>query len=822
MPIGTPKLGAVYQSAAASVSVVPVVPAATVNGDTLVMTVIADNSGAPTTPAGWTWQGGSAAGGTARIDIFTRTAANEPASYTVTVANGTQVAWITAWPGVNTTTPLDVVLVASVTTEVPQAITTVTAGAVVVGVAGARAVAGVTPVWSSTDTLMRTGRATAVTANAMGADTRDALIFRGTHQPNLSHTDNAGIPVSMTYALRPAVASIGGWPALMAEANFAGNVWTDISAYVLGVTTRRGRQYEQGTVEAGTASVALDNSDGRFTPGLVSGAYAPNILPGIPVRITATHLAVVYPLFYGRAESWASVHPGGSAYAEVEVRLVDMLAGLGRGIIPGAASAMMLDSPDYLYALQEAADATMVADLVSGGTAPVVAATYPAILNTLKFGDTAPAPLAPRVAPTWTRASATTGTTPYIRHRSPPYPVGSAQSIEQWVFLNSGAGFPADSLYSYLGISAINEAQQISLSRQAGFTYFEASTAGANVGAPTSVALGAWHQLVAICQPGQTLKFYADGVLVGTSLTTSFAWTTEAIDEWIGQSWHGQIALTARYAFALSAAQVAAHYAGSQGNSNDMPGTRLARILSYAKYAGAKLLDVGDTALLPYTDPIGSATLALLRDVETTDGGLLYAGPDGTLRYENRRTRLNPANTATFAPAAATGVELDLMWSIDDTRIVNDSAVTISGGPTIRTQDAASAAKFGWVSESLTIAAADPEQAAYRGQVAVARGKTPLTRASKLSLNPAASAGDALWPLALAVDLGEGVTVAGLPSTAPAASMALIAESVSHTISGNRQWRVEVDASPASLQTGMQLDLATRDELNGTNTVLAW
>ena len=48
------------------------------------------------------------------------------------------------------------------------------------------------------------------------------------------------------------------------SANYA---WTDISDYVEGFQVRRGRNNELDRIEAGTLSLTLDNSDGRFTPG---------------------------------------------------------------------------------------------------------------------------------------------------------------------------------------------------------------------------------------------------------------------------------------------------------------------------------------------------------------------------------------------------------------------------------------------------------------------------------------------------------------------------------------------------------------------------
>ncbi|MFD6970135.1 LamG-like jellyroll fold domain-containing protein [Streptomyces sp. NPDC059949] len=43
--------------------------------------------------------------------------------------------------------------------------------------------------------------------------------------------------------------------------------WSDVSDYVRGFQVRRGRNNELDRIEAGTLSLELDNSDGRFTPG---------------------------------------------------------------------------------------------------------------------------------------------------------------------------------------------------------------------------------------------------------------------------------------------------------------------------------------------------------------------------------------------------------------------------------------------------------------------------------------------------------------------------------------------------------------------------
>jgi hypothetical protein len=109
---------------------------------------------------------------------------------------------------------------------------------------------------------------------------------------------------------------------------------TDITEFVRGASTGRGAQRELERIEAGTATVILDNRDGRFTPFYVSGAYYPNILPMRRMRITGTWSAVDYPVFTGFVESWPVVFPG-DLDTEVTVSLVDGFTMLARAFVSG-------------------------------------------------------------------------------------------------------------------------------------------------------------------------------------------------------------------------------------------------------------------------------------------------------------------------------------------------------------------------------------------------------------------------------------------------------------------------------------------------------
>lgn len=103
---------------------------------------------------------------------------------------------------------------------------------------------------------------------------------------------------------------------LLVEVAFATNpgnpvpVWTDITAYVRSASIRRGRQHELDQQQAGTATLTLANSDGRFDPTNAGSPYSPNVLPMRRIRVSGIYSATTYPIFSGFIESWPQTWVG--------------------------------------------------------------------------------------------------------------------------------------------------------------------------------------------------------------------------------------------------------------------------------------------------------------------------------------------------------------------------------------------------------------------------------------------------------------------------------------------------------------------------------
>jgi hypothetical protein len=115
--------------------------------------------------------------------------------------------------------------------------------------------------------------------------------------------------------------------------------WTDISRWVISFTITRPSTRLQGPLwnyQAGTVSILLDNSDGRFDMDNLAGPYVSagttQLVPMVPVRLRAVFMSVAYPLYSGFADGWLPgqvTYEGG--YAEITLPATDafkVLAGI--------------------------------------------------------------------------------------------------------------------------------------------------------------------------------------------------------------------------------------------------------------------------------------------------------------------------------------------------------------------------------------------------------------------------------------------------------------------------------------------------------------
>jgi hypothetical protein len=116
-------------------------------------------------------------------------------------------------------------------------------------------------------------------------------------------------------------------------------VWTDISSYGQGFTWQRGRQNELNQIQAGTATLTLNDPRSYFDPDNTASPFYPNVKPGLPVRAILFVGSSMYPLFHGFAERLPRTERVTNVHTRRQIDLTDGLAllayaGLGGDAYP--------------------------------------------------------------------------------------------------------------------------------------------------------------------------------------------------------------------------------------------------------------------------------------------------------------------------------------------------------------------------------------------------------------------------------------------------------------------------------------------------------
>lgn len=132
-------------------------------------------------------------------------------------------------------------------------------------------------------------------------------------------------------------------PAVIVEIAFDNNPgdtslsWTDVSDHADDLIWRRGRQNELDRIEAGTATILLDNADRRFDPAYADGPHYGQLLPMKRIRVTASWRGSTFPIFYGFVEGWLQEYTGeNGALTIVPLRCVDVFKALSLLTLTGS------------------------------------------------------------------------------------------------------------------------------------------------------------------------------------------------------------------------------------------------------------------------------------------------------------------------------------------------------------------------------------------------------------------------------------------------------------------------------------------------------
>lgn len=155
----------------------------------------------------------------------------------------------------------------------------------------------------------------------------------------MSFVTQDGVTVIVEAALDASVGTYGAWDVSIWDAATWGPdvVFQDISQWVRSFTTTRKFSRDLQVWEAGTATIVLNNRDGRFNPSNLTGPYVTGGVTGIrpwrPIRIRTVYAGQAYEVYRGYATAWQDSYiepyPGGGQVITT-VPCVDELGSLAR------------------------------------------------------------------------------------------------------------------------------------------------------------------------------------------------------------------------------------------------------------------------------------------------------------------------------------------------------------------------------------------------------------------------------------------------------------------------------------------------------------
>jgi len=608
----------------------------------------------------------------------------------------------------------------------------------------------------------------------------------------------------------PVVAPSAGVPSGgKVEIEFIAGVWTDVTADVdkNPFTIKVGRTSEFSAPSTGTLDgLRLDNHTGKYTPQsqvLVDGTphpYWPNVLPRKRIRYSNIPGGT---RFVGYIKGWPPfVDQDGRAW--VMISATDRLDQLARvtlkSPIAQETSASVLAAQ---WPLTDAAGSTIALEIHGLPRLRLVGAGPAAV-----FGDNGPG-VGEGTGVKFAPASSSSGQ--YLAAGGLSLDPSGPFSVEAWV----NAGFTLPAWATGAGTETILGFESASTSI-GGILYLYNGAPSyqdlfGSINGAASIADGGWHHVAATrTATSGPVSLYVDGVYQGASglsysdtpITSVTVGESASPFTYSAERFQGNVGYVGFYQRTLSAAEVAAHAAASNGYSGDTTSARVARWLAAGGLTSADWnLDTGIAVVGTYPQD-GKDVVAACQDMAVTEGGgsVVYV-TGGVARFTNRATR-KPG-----APVMTLDAEADLDGAVyapsfDEMTLVNQcTGNRAASSGTLSSQvftDLVSKAKFGLTTDSggITSYSLSDLDVLCLAQSRVAGNANPGFRLGQVGID-LVTATTSLYAALAAVAIGSRVRVTNLPvAQGPATRLDVIVEGWTETV-GTEVYTVVFDTSPA-------------------------
>ncbi len=589
------------------------------------------------------------------------------------------------------------------------------------------------------------------------------------------------------YALGYADAPASIWPTRTVEIEFDAGVWTDVSADVATINTRRGRNRELGSFETGTGMLVLRNETRKYDPEYATGAYYGKLRPNRRVRYQVTYNAVTYPVIVGYIDR-ITQRSGGPNDATTEISFSDLFKVLNRVELPRSVYTAVVanDSPALWYRLDEATGATVA---VNSGA---LGRDYDAVYSAEAAQHLGESSLVVRDEGTSLQVIGWATADPAVT-LPPTWSANSALAVEFWVTVTN-PGEAGTIIFSLMRPDGTPGAYDVRLVATGKIQFIIYNTAGTPYGVQTTSALtvGVTYHVVATVGADRQMRIWLNGVEAWVAdlgvpgvTTGSYFGDRGFLGTGTGSS---DILLSdvAVYVGGMSTLLVGLHNsAGRTPWNGDLPGPRAARILDLAAVpAGDRNLDAGTTTL--QATSLGGTALAYLQKIEATELGEVFVTRDGKVRLIGRQAAVTGTyltSQATLADATPAGGEvgyLDVAYDVDDDSLITRATVSRDGSIAVTYYDAVAKAEFGWLDFTADglLHNSDTYSADYATWI-VNTHKTPLSRAGTIAVALAEDP-TVRYPKILGLEIGDRVTVKRRPKVGAAITSDMRVEAIAH------------------------------------------
>ena len=603
-------------------------------------------------------------------------------------------------------------------------------------------------------------------------------------------------------------------PTRLLEIEFDTGVWTDVTADLVALGTRRGRNRESGAFETGTMRFTLRNDTRKYDPDHTAGTYYGKLRPNRRVRLRATYNAVTYPVFVGSIDRISQIY-GGPHDAVAVFDTSDLFKTLARTELPRSVYTVEVDAdtPALWFDLDEPSGSATVADAVAGVTLT-------------GFG-----------APLLGAESLVT------RHPGSAYSATDVTSgfAARGEFVAGGAG-PQMTLEAVVDTVATTDSTIVSLSNPgegfrvrlymtaAGNAAFQVgktvagNTQAAALDSGVTINDGSPHHLAGAYDGagGVDMYLYVDGVEYSTTWGLTSPWGSDQ-ELMVGNiaggfilpaeraaGLIGSIDEVAVYSGVLAAARAAAHSTARATPWNgDLPGPRLERILDLADVAAGDR-DV-DTATTPLqSTSLETAALDYAQKIEETDQGWLFITRDGKVRYIGRNAGVTGAWLTSLATLADDDSGAGIPYrthgaDVDEVNLITRATVSRDGSVAVTVYDPAAQSEFGWLDETHDGLLHDSDTySRHYAEWLVNTHKAPGTRVGTVTLeltkDPAT-----MYPAVLAVELADRVTYKTTPqAVGSTVTTDMRIAAISHE-TGPHYWTTSLQLTPFDLAGGVPI-----------------